>query len=268
LTKGLDGLYIFRGFVDCFGASTPLTPPAAVCKPFFYPGGITMNELVKVFEGRDIRILDQDGQPWFVGKDVCEVLGYANHNKAMIDHCKGVTNRYTLATDGGNQDMRVINESDLYRLIIRSNRPEAVQFEKWIMEEVLPSIRKNGGYLSTSVDFTDPENIQKLLDGWKKDRAKLIIAESRIDRLVHNTTTYTTTEIAKELGFKSAQALNDDLKARGIHYKDSRGVWVLYAEYAGKGLQNIKQKEVNGYARYYSEWTGLGRDWLNGLYRK
>jgi len=228
-----------------------------------------MNELKKVFDGHDIRILDQDGQTWFVLKDVCDVLGLTTPAKVSERlESDEVSQTHIIDSMNRSQETTIINESGLYNVIIRSDKPDAKRFRKWITSEVLPSIRKNGGYLSPSVDFADPENIQKLLDGWKKDRAKLVIAESRIDRLVHNTTTYTTTEIAKELGFKSAQALNDDLKDRGIHYKDSRGVWVLYAEYAGKGLQNIKQKEVNGYARYYSEWTGLGRDWLNGLYRK
>jgi hypothetical protein len=99
-----------------------------------------------------------------------------------------------------------------------------------------------------------------------KEREGRLAAEGRVNRLVHNNRTYTTTEIAKELGFKSAQAMNEDLHERGIQFKDTRGVWVLYSEYAGRGFQNIKQKEVNGAPRYYSEWTGIGRDWLNGLY--
>jgi len=99
-----------------------------------------------------------------------------------------------------------------------------------------------------------------------KERSLRKEAENRTNRLIHNNQTYTTTEIAKELGFKSAQELNEDLHARGVQYKDSRGVWILYSEYSGHGLQNIKQKEINGAPRYYSEWTGIGRDWLNGLY--
>lgn len=99
------------------------------------------------FESRQVRtITDEDGNPWWVAKDVCDVLGYTNHNKSLNDHCKGVTNRYPLWTPGGVQETRIINEPDLYRLIAKSTRPEAVRFEQWIFEEVLPSIRKTGGY--------------------------------------------------------------------------------------------------------------------------
>lgn len=97
-------------------------------------------------------------------------------------------------------------------------------------------------------------------------RERLVSAESRIDRLVHNNRTYTVGELAKELGFRSAQELNQDLKDRGIQYKDGRGVWLLYSEYADKGFTRIKQMEHSGVPRYYMQWTGIGRDWLLGLY--
>lgn len=85
---------------------------------------------------------DATGEPLFVGKDVCAVLGYNNHNKAMQDHCKGVTVRYPLQTAGGVQELRVLTEPDVLRLIVSSTLPEAERFDKWVFEEVLPSIRK------------------------------------------------------------------------------------------------------------------------------
>ncbi len=98
------------------------------------------------FESHEIRTLTIDGNPWFVGKDVAEALGYTNPNKAMGDHCKGVTKRYPLSTAGGTQDVRIINEPDTFRLIVGSNLPEAERFERWLFEDVLPSIRKTGSY--------------------------------------------------------------------------------------------------------------------------
>lgn len=98
------------------------------------------------------------------------------------------------------------------------------------------------------------------------------IQDQRIGRLVHNSRSYTTTEIAKELGFTSASAFNNELKERGIIYKDTRGVWLLYSEYASKGFMVIKQKEFihkttgKSDVRYYSVWTGLGRDYLVGIF--
>lgn len=97
---------------------------------------------------------------------------------------------------------------------------------------------------------------------------QLAASESRVVMLIHNNTTYTSGEIAKEIGMKSAQELHEKLHAKGIIFKDARGVWQLYAEYAGRGFQNIKQRVINGAPRYYAEWTGVGRDWLIGLFSK
>lgn len=99
------------------------------------------------FDGATVRtVIDENGDTLFVGKDVCDVLGYTNPAKAMGDHCKGVTKRYPLQTLGGMQDLRVLGESDVMRLIIRSKLPAAEKFEVWVFEEVLPTIRKTGSY--------------------------------------------------------------------------------------------------------------------------
>ena len=90
------------------------------------------------------------GEGLFVGKDVCDALQYANHNKAMGDHCKGVTKRYPLQTPGGMQEVRVLTEADVLRLIIASNMPTAQAFERWVFEEVLPTIRRTGSYSAQS----------------------------------------------------------------------------------------------------------------------
>lgn len=99
------------------------------------------------FGGASVRVVvGENGEPLFVGKDVCDVLGYANPNKAMNDHCKGVTIRYPLQTAGGVQEFRVIAEPDVFRLIVRSTLPSAEKFEAWLFEEVLPTLRKTGSY--------------------------------------------------------------------------------------------------------------------------
>lgn len=99
------------------------------------------------FGGHDIRVIVRDGAPWFVATDVCAALGYANTSKAVGDHLdpdeKGVTTGYTL---GGEQRLTIISESGLYALVLRSRKPEARKFAKWVTGEVLPSIRKTGGY--------------------------------------------------------------------------------------------------------------------------
>jgi len=98
------------------------------------------------FDSHAVRTLIVDDQPWFVGKDVALALGYTNPSKAMSDHCRGVTKRYPLQTKGGLQEMRLINEPDVFRLIVSSHLPEAEQFERWLFEEVLPSLRRHGHY--------------------------------------------------------------------------------------------------------------------------
>lgn len=96
----------------------------------------------------EIRTLEQNGEPWFVGKDVAQALGYSNPRKAMIDHVdeqdKGVTKCDTL---GGSQEVTIINESGLYSLIFGSKLESAVRFKRWVTSEVLPAIRKTGGYM-------------------------------------------------------------------------------------------------------------------------
>jgi len=84
------------------------------------------------FDSHAVRTLMLDDQPWFVGKDVALALGYTNPNKAIGDHCKGVTKRYPLQTIGGMQELRIIPESDVFRLIVSSHLPEAEQFERWV----------------------------------------------------------------------------------------------------------------------------------------
>ncbi|RJW74532.1 phage repressor protein [Coprococcus sp. AF38-1] len=108
-----------------------------------------MNDL-KIFENKEfgeIRTVVKDGEPWFVGKDVAEILGHSNPQRALRDYIddddKGVTK---IVTPGGTQTMAIINESGLYSLILSSKLPNAKKFKKWVTSEVLPSIRKTGGY--------------------------------------------------------------------------------------------------------------------------
>ena len=109
-----------------------------------------MNELQNFnFSGQDVRIITINDEPWFVGKDVADILGYSNSRKALSDHVddedKGVTKSDTL---GGNQNITIINESGLYSLILKSKKPEAKQFKRWVTSDVLPTIRKHGAYMT------------------------------------------------------------------------------------------------------------------------
>jgi len=107
------------------------------------------------FHGTEIRVISGEGGVWFVAKDVAAALGYQNSRKALADHCKGVTKRNTL-TSGGNQEVAVIQEPDVYRLIMRSKLPSAEKFADWVFEEVLPTIRRTGTYTRDENAPIDP----------------------------------------------------------------------------------------------------------------
>ena len=117
-----------------------------------------MNEIsIFHFQNCEVRTVVIDGEPWFVGKDVCRVLGYADTVNAMKQHCKGVVKRHPLRTAGGMQELRILPESDVMRLICGSTLPEAVAFEKLVFEEILPAIRKHGGYIAANGTETPEE---------------------------------------------------------------------------------------------------------------
>lgn len=138
-----------------------------------------MNELQIFNSGEfgEIRTIEIDGKPYFVGTDVAKALGYSNPRKAILDHCKGVTKRDT-PTSSGVQLMSYINEGDLYRLIMKSKLPSAEKFESWVMDEVLPTIRKTGSYQKP---LTTVEQIQVIATGF-------LDHEERLNRLENTMT--------------------------------------------------------------------------------
>ena len=119
---------------------------------------------VFAFDSQAVRVVMVDGEPWFVGKDVACVLGYANHADAISKHCKGVAKRYPLQTTGGLQEVRIISEPDMMRLIVGSKLPAAERFERCVFEEVLPSIRKTGRYEVPAPDLGMPPRLPQPAD--------------------------------------------------------------------------------------------------------
>ncbi len=145
-----------------------------------------MNEL-QIFnntEFGEIRTIEIDGKPYFVATDVAAALGYTNPRKAVIDHCRGVTKRDT-PTSSGIQSMSYINEGDLYRLIMKSKLPSAESFENWVVNEVLPSIRKHGAYMTPQKIeevLLNPDTIIKLATDLKAEREKRAALESKVEQ--------------------------------------------------------------------------------------
>ena len=123
-----------------------------------------MND-IKIFDNEEfgqIRTTEIDGKPYFSAYDIATSLGYSNSRDAVLRHCKGVVKRDTL-TAGGMQSVSYISEGDVYRLITHSKLPGAERFEKWVFDEVLPSIRKTGGYIAGQEEMSDSELMAKAL---------------------------------------------------------------------------------------------------------
>ena len=230
-----------------------------------------MNELM-LFQKEEfgqVRVVERNGEPWFVAKDVCECLELGNPRSslALLDEDeKGV---HSVDTPGGKQEMTIVSEPGLYSLIIRSRKPEAKAFKRWVTHDVIPSIRKRGLYATENVVnqiLDNPEFGIQLLTALKEEREARVNAEKRVAILSHVRKTYTTTEIAKELGFRSAVAFNRVLCEQHIQYKQN-GTYVLYAEYAELGYVHIKQEVLeNDKVVYHRRWTQLGREWLIGRF--
>ncbi len=123
-----------------------------------------MNTL-KVFENAEfgtIRTVEINGEPWFIGKDIAEALGHTNPQRAIRDHVDGEDKGVTeMVTPGGKQNMPIINESGLYALIMSSKLPSAKKFKHWVTAEVLPSIRKHGGYIAGQENMSGEELLSR-----------------------------------------------------------------------------------------------------------
>ena len=239
-----------------------------------------MNEL-KIFKNSEfgeIRTVEIGGEPWFVGKDVAEVLGYSNPSKALSDHVDGEDKLNNESLSGlGQRGGWLINESGLYSLILSSKLPTAKAFKRWVTSEVLPSIRKTGAY-SVQVPRTLKEALQLALEQEEKLEALQLdnsIKTQQIAELQPKATYYdlilqcrdllSMTEIAKDYGM-SAKGMNKKLHELGVQYSQS-GVWFLYAKYQSEGYtqtktQNYNKPDGSQGARTHMYWTQKGRLFL------
>lgn len=143
-----------------------------------------MNEL-KIFNNAkfgDIRTIEKDGKILFCGSDVAKALGYAIPSKAVNSHCKGVS-KMEAPTKGGVQEMLFIPEGDIYRLAAKSDLPGAAEFERWIFDEVLPSIRKHGAYMTPETleaAILNPDTLIRICTALKEEQAKSAALSEKI----------------------------------------------------------------------------------------
>lgn len=215
-----------------------------------------------------VRVITKDGEPLFVAKDITDILGYSNTSDAIKKHVddeeKDIAKCDTL---GGSQNLLCVNESGLYSLVFGSKLPTAKKFKKWVTSDVLPSIRKHGMYATDEL-INNPDLLIAAATKIKEERQARLEAEKQRDKLIHQNKLYTTSEIAKELGLKSANKLNQLLAEKKIQYKQNK-TWLLYSKYADCGYVSIKQDILDsGHIIYDRKWTGKGRDFILNLFKE
>lgn len=232
-------------------------------------------------------IKGENNIPWFVGCDVAKALGYKNYRDALGKHVdeedKGVAKYDTL---GGNQNLVIINESGLYSLVLSSKLPQAKAFKRWVTSEVLPAIRKDGGYIATKTDDTPEEIMARALliakstiDRLEQDK-KVLVQQNRflsakaeqLDNVMLCPQCYTMTQIAKELNM-SVHELTNKLIEMHIIFRQS-GQYMLYAQFARLGLAKNRTAEKDmedGSVKVfhpYLVWTEKGRTFIHNLMKQ
>ncbi len=265
-----------------------------------------MDEKIKIFENAQFGLIRTAGDadnPMFCLNDICKVLDL-QVNKVKERLKQNGWNLIPLIDKLGREQVATfINEQNLYKVIMRSDKPQAEAFQDWVCGEVLPSIRKNGGYISATAEETPEEIMAKalqiaqatierkekriadlqqqkmILEGQTEQQQKqigeLAPKAEYTDTVLMSTTTYTMTEVAKEFGY-SAVTFSRKLRECGILFQQS-GRWMLTAKYQGMGLMSTRTHQFyhnDGTigTNTISVWTEKGRkflhDFRNGKYNR
>ena len=226
---------------------------------------------IKIYENKDfgeIRTIEENGKVLFCGSDVAKALGYAIPTKAVNTHCKGVS-KMEVPTNGGVQSLLFITEGDMYRLIAHSKLESAERFESWVFDEVLPSIRKHGAYMTPETleaAILNPDTMIQLCQALKDeqnknrqlqainsaltvDKAIMQPKADYFDELVDRNLLTNFRETAKQLGIKQRQFVDWLIEHKYV-YRDKKGKLMPYA---GKGDDLFEVKEC---FNEKTEWSG------------
>lgn len=261
-----------------------------------------MTKELKVFKSEEfgsVRVVEINNEPWFVGKDVAEILGYKDTNRAVKQHVdkedlkvcnrKGYGDLYPTLWNNENDfaNKVLINESGIYSLVFNSELPNAKKFKKWVTSEVLPSIRQTGGYIHHDEEMSDEEIMARALQvaqrtiekknnkikALEKETLNLVdVIESQkpkleyLDKILSCDDALLMTSIAFDYGL-SAQALNKILCEERVQ-RNVRGQWILYSDYLGKGYTKTETKEFGGKPRVQTLWTQKGRMLIHEILTK
>lgn len=269
-----------------------------------------MDNNIKVFENSEfgkVRTVVLNNEPWFIGKDVAEILGYSNTNKAIQVHVddedkfirssrgtemgKLFTSLKEMQEKLGRQDNWFISESGVYSLIFGSKLPTAKKFKRWVTSEVLPSIRKHGAYMTEDTikkAIAEPDFIIKLATELKKEQEQnkqltetcsqqqQVIGELKpkadyVDKILKSDSLVTITQIAKDYGM-SGQAMNKVLHDLHIIYSCNKQ-WLLYSQHQAKGYTfsetvDIPREDGTTKVVMNTKWTQKGRLFLYETLKK
>lgn len=247
---------------------------------------------IQVFNSTEfgsVRTATINGEPYFVGKDVAEILGYERPTKAVSDHVDSEDIDTVPIQDsiGRMRDTPIINESGLYSLIFSSKMPNAKKFKRWVTAEVLPAIRKHGVYAVDEV-LQNPDVLIQALTELKKEREEkeklketVAVQNQQITEMTPKAGYYdvvlnckdviSTTEIAKDYGW-SAKKMNTYLHEKKIQFKQGK-IWLLYQKYSEQGLTSTKTSVYNGrdglsHSSIHTYWTQKGRLFIYELLKK
>ena len=224
----------------------------------------------------DVRVVNENGEPLFVGKDVAIALGYSNPRDALAKHVPDKFKRVSqIATPGGKQDVTLITEAGLYKLVFASKLPKATEFSDWVCEEVIPSIRKYGIYMTTKTAeeiLANPDFIIELAQQVKAARAQIAVLNTQVaelqtrasycDVILQCKELVTTSVIAKDYGM-SAKKFNRLLHEFDVQFRQGE-TWLLYQKYAAQGWSQTKtyaytDADCTEHCKVHTYWTQKGR---------
>jgi prophage antirepressor-like protein len=251
-----------------------------------------MSDLTKIFnyDSKQMRIVVVDNEPWFVAKDVCELLGLEQVSRAMDrldDDERGLLKVTHPQSPDKTIEVNGINESGLYQLIIASNKHEARSFKRWVTHEVLPTIRRHGMYATDDL-LNNPDLAIKAFTALKEERARnqqLALENAQKTQIIHELqpkATYydfilqtkaaiSVNQIAKDYGM-SARQLNNLLHDFKVQYKEG-GIWLLYQDHAPMGYTSSKTHNYTNSrneqcSKLHTYWTQKGRLFIYDLLKQ
>ena len=227
---------------------------------------------IKIFKNpqfAEIRVMMKDGEPWFVGKDVANVLGYANTKDALAKRVEREDKRGSqIATPlGGTQTMTIINESGLYSLILSSKLPQAKEFKRWVTNEVLPQIRQTGGYIPVNKEDDEKTILCKAIDIMNRTIEQLRPKAEYAEKVLLSPSCYTMTQVAKGLSMTVLE-LTRRLHDLGVIYRSPSGPLMLYAPYLKNGFEAYRTahgEDIFGnvtWSSSYLVWTEKGKEFI------